>query len=57
MDTKKVREIGLRTELPIGTDEAVAIDELVDDILHGDVKGALHTLHEPHDENHSGHTR
>ena len=46
MDTNKNRGRGLRVEIPQGTDEAVAVDELVDDLLHGDVKGALRALHE-----------
>ncbi|WP_449281391.1 hypothetical protein [Leucobacter sp.] len=50
MDRKKARGSGLRMEIPQGTDEAVAVDELVDDLLHGDVRGVLHALHEPHDE-------
>lgn len=56
MDGKSSREIGLRLDLPQGTDEAVAVDELVDDMLKGDVNGVLHALHEPHDEHHPGHT-
>lgn len=49
MDKKKVSETGIRVEIPQGTDEAVAVDELIDDFLHGDIRGALHALHEPHE--------
>lgn len=49
-DKKRPSETGIRVHLPEGTGEAVAVDELVDDFLHGDVQGALHTLHEPHGE-------
>jgi predicted methyltransferase MtxX (methanogen marker protein 4) len=49
LDKKRVSETGIRVEIPQGTDEAVAVDELVDDFLHGDVRGALHALHEPHE--------
>lgn len=48
MEKKRASETGIRIELPIGTDEAVALDALVDDLLHGDVRGALKELHEPH---------
>lgn len=46
MDTEKNTNRGLRLEIPQGTDEGVAVDELVDDILRGDIKGALRALHE-----------
>lgn len=49
MDKKKVSETGIRVEIPQGTDEAVAVDELIDDFLHGDIRGVLHALHEPHE--------
>lgn len=52
---KKEHSTGIRIELGQGTDEAVAVDELIDDFLHGDVQGALHVLHEPHGEDHPGH--
>lgn len=55
MDKKRASETGIRVELPHGTDEAVAIDELVYDMLTGDYKGALHTLREPHEGDHPGH--
>lgn len=35
-------------EIIQGTGEAVAVDELVDDLLHGNMRGVLHALHEPH---------
>ncbi|MBK0422681.1 hypothetical protein JD292_11420 [Leucobacter sp. CSA2] len=46
MDTKQTKITGLRLEIPQGTNEGVAIDELIDDLLHGDVRGALRALHE-----------
>ena len=46
MDTDKHTWRGLRLEIPQGTDEGVAIDELVDDLLRGDIRGALRALHE-----------
>ena len=50
MDRKRAAETGIRVEIPQGTGESVAVDELIDDLLHGDVNGALHVLHEPHSE-------
>lgn len=41
---------GIRVHLPEGEKSAFAVDELVDDLLHGDMQGVLHTLHEPHGE-------
>lgn len=48
MEKKRASETGIRMELIPGTDEAVAVDALVDDLLHGDTSGALKELHEPH---------
>lgn len=48
MDRKRVEGSGLRMEIIQGTGEAVAVDELVDDLLHGNMRGVLHALHEPH---------
>lgn len=42
--------MGIRLEIIPGADEAVALDELVDDFLHNDMDGALHTLHSPYRE-------
>lgn len=50
MDRKLSKITGIRVEIPQGTGEHVAIDELVDDLLHGDMNGVLHALHEPHKE-------
>lgn len=50
MDRKRAKETGIRVEILQGTGESVAVDELIDDLLHGDVNGALHVLHEPHAE-------
>lgn len=50
MDRKRAKETGIRVEILQGTGESVAVDELIDDLLHGDVNGALHVLHEPHVE-------
>ena len=38
---------GLRVDIPQGTGESVALDKLVDDLFHGNVRGVLHELHEP----------
>ena len=37
-------------EIIQGTGEAVAVDELIDDLIHGNMRGVLHALHEPHKE-------
>ncbi|QIK62825.1 hypothetical protein G7068_06140 [Leucobacter viscericola] len=50
MDKKHAKDTGIRVEVLQGTGESVALDELVNDFLHGDVNGALHALHEPHSE-------
>lgn len=50
MEKKKASETGIRMELIEGTDEAVGVDELVDDFLHGRMNEALKALHEPHKE-------
>lgn len=55
MAKKQKQEPGLRIVLPEGTDGAVAVDALVTDFLRGDADGALHDLHEPHNEDHEGH--
>lgn len=49
-DKKRPSETGIRVELLEGSNEAVAVDELVDNLLHGNMQGVLHTLHEPHGE-------
>lgn len=56
MDKKKrPAETGIRVELLEGSNEAVAVDELVNDLLHGDMQGVLHALHEPHGESDAHH--
>lgn len=50
MDRKSAKDTGIRVEILQGTGESVALDELVDDLLHGDVNGVLSALHEPHRE-------
>ncbi len=50
MDKKRASETGIRVELMSGTDEAVALDQLVDDLLHGNSRGMLKNLHEPYSE-------
>lgn len=50
MEKKKASETGIRMEIITGTDEAVCVDKLVDDFLHGKVDDALADLHEPHRE-------
>lgn len=50
MEKKRASETGIRMELVPGTDEAFAIDAVVDGLLHGDTTGVLKELHEPHPE-------
>ncbi len=52
MDKKRASETGIRMEIIEGDNEAVAVDKLVDDLLHGRMSGVLHELHEPHSEAH-----
>lgn len=52
MDKKRASETGIRMEIIEGTNEAVAVDKLVDDLVHGNTSGALHELHEPHSDAH-----
>lgn len=54
MEKKRASETGIRMEIITGTDEAVALDALVDDFIHGNTKGALKELHEPHESHDSG---
>lgn len=46
MDKKRASETGIRVELLDGTHSGVAVDALVDDILHDDARGALKELHD-----------
>lgn len=50
MDKKPEYTGGIRVELQQGTGEAVAVDALVQDLLHGKSDAALKDLHEPHSE-------
>lgn len=50
MEKKRASETGIRLDLPKGTNEAVAVDALVDDMLHGNTRGVLKDLHEPYPE-------
>ena len=52
MEKKRASETGIRVEIIEGDNQGVAVDKLVDDLLHGDMSGVLHDLHEPHDEGH-----
>lgn len=52
MEKKRASETGIRVEIIEGDNQGVAVDKLVDDLLHGDMSGVLHDLHEPHDEDH-----
>ncbi len=47
MDKKRASETGIRVELNEGENEAVAVDALIDDFIHGDMKKVLRDLHEP----------
>lgn len=46
---QRASETGIRMEIIEGTDEAVAVDALVDDFLHGKTQSVLKDLHEPSD--------
>jgi len=52
MDKKRASETGIRMEIIEGENEAVAVDALVDNLLHGNMTGVLHDLHEPHNPAH-----
>ena len=52
MDKKRAADTGIRMEIIEGDNEAVAVDALVDHVLHGNISGALHDLHEPHEAAH-----
>lgn len=54
MDKKRASETGIRMEIIEGENEAVAVDALIDDLLHGNMTGALNDLHEPHSLAHHG---
>ncbi len=45
-------------EIIEGENQAVAVDALIDDLVHGNLSGVLHDLHEPHSAQHDevGHT-
>lgn len=47
MEKDKASKDGLRVEILQGTNEAVGLDQVVSDFLHGDVKAVLRDLHEP----------
>lgn len=48
MEKKKTSDTGIRVEIIEGENEAVAVDALVSDFLHGKTNAALRDLHEPH---------
>lgn len=50
MGKKRASETGIRMEIVEGTNEAVAADKLIDDLLHNRMSDALADLHEPHHE-------
>lgn len=50
MEKKRASETGIRVELNEGENEAVAVDALIDDFIHGDMKKVLHDLHDAADE-------
>lgn len=57
MEKKREPGTGLRIQLPDGTHEAWAVDQVVDDMLHGKTRAVLKDLHEPYpaeDEQPSG---
>lgn len=54
---QRASETGIRMEIIEGTDEAAALDAVVDDFLHGNTKGALKELREPSGEDDSSDAR
>ena len=44
MEKKRASETGIRVEIIEGDNQGVAVDKLVDDLLHGDMSGVLHDL-------------
>lgn len=48
MEKKRASETGIRMEIVEGENEAVAVDALIDNLVHGNMRGVLHDLHEPH---------
>lgn len=52
MEKKRASETGIRMEIIEGENEAVALDALIENLVHGNMTGALHDLHEPHDSAH-----
>lgn len=54
MDKKRASETGIRVEISEGENEAVAVDALIDDFIHGDMNKVLRDLHEPAGESEEG---
>jgi len=55
MEKKRASETGIRMEIIQGPQEdAVAVDKLVDDLLHSKTSEVLNDLPEPHLEAHDG---
>lgn len=50
MGKNREEKTGIRMEIHEMGDDAVAVDALVDDLLHNNFDGALHDLHVPYTE-------
>lgn len=50
MEKKKESKDGIRMEIIQGEDSGVAVDALIDDVLHNRIDDALHDLHVPYSE-------
>lgn len=50
MNEPKIKRSERHIEIPQGTDEAAAVDEVITGLLSGDMNRVLHSLHEPHVE-------
>ena len=48
MNEPRIKRTGRHLEIPQGTDEGVAVDEMITGLLSGDMNRVLHSLHEPH---------
>lgn len=53
MDEKRKSKTGLRVEIPQGTDESAAVDQVVTDFIKGDSNAVLRDLHEPYNDTNS----
>ena len=48
MNESRIKRSERHLEIPQGTDEGVAVDEMITGLRSGDLNRVLHSLHEPH---------